>query len=93
MEFSAILKKLLYEYDINISQLSRATKVPRQTIDNWLSGQEPRSIAQVKKVADYFDLSIDEICFGTKPTKPQIEEYTDEINAGVYEVVLRRVIK
>ncbi|WP_408099221.1 hypothetical protein ACJVC5_03490 [Peredibacter sp. HCB2-198] len=24
---------------MNISQLSRATGVPRQTLDNWLSGQ------------------------------------------------------
>ena len=93
MNFSAILKQLLYEHDINISQLSRATDVPRQTIDNWLTGQEPRSIGQVKKVAKYFDMSIDEICFGEHSSKPPLEELRDEINAGIFEVVLRRIKK
>jgi transcriptional regulator with XRE-family HTH domain len=92
MKLDRKLKRLLAEYDINISQLARATDVPRQTIDNWLSGQEPRSLSQVKIVADYFDISIDELCFGSRNQKT-IEDYGDEINAGVFEVVLRRIKK
>src|SRR5690606_27108579 len=90
MKISAILKKLLYEHDITISQLARATKVPRQTIDNWISGQEPRSISQVKKVASYFEISVDELCFGISLTKTDLQDFNEEINAGIFEVVLRR---
>lgn len=93
MELEKKLKVLLAEHDITIAQLSRATKVPRQTIDNWLAGQEPRSLTQVKLVANFFELSLDELCFGESPKQPSIQEFNEEINAGVFEVVLRRVKK
>lgn len=92
MKLAKRLRHLLAEKDLTISQLSRATKIPRQTLDNWASGQEPRSLNQVKKVADYFNISVDNLCFG-KEQKTSITEFHDEINAGVFEVVLRRVKK
>lgn len=88
------LKQLAKDFDITMAQLARETKVPPQTLNNWLSGVEPRSLSQVKKVADYFDISIDELCFNSKKTLKQfssLDKYTDEINAGIYEVVLRRI--
>lgn len=93
MKIALTLKGLLAEKDINVSQLSRATKVARQTIDNWLSGQEPRSIKQVKMVADYFDVTVDELCFGKHEKKNVLESFEDEINAGIFEVILRKVSK
>jgi len=90
MKLYKILKYLLVDYDINLSQLSRATGVPRQTLDNWISGQEPRSLSQVKVIADYFSLSIDQLCF-EQCARDTMIEYQDEINAGVFEIVLRRV--
>ena len=91
MKLGEMIKKLMNENDITLSQLSRATDIPRQTLDNWVSGQEPRSLDQLKRVADYFDVSIDYICFGAEKTDKQLTDYNDEINAGVFEVVLRRV--
>lgn len=60
-----------------------------------VTGQWPKSIRQVKKVADYFEVDLDYLCFGikSKPAKNKIEELQDEINAGIFEVVLRRVRK
>lgn len=92
MELSKILKSLLEEQKISISKLSKETKVPVQTLHNWLSGMEPRSLRQVKLVAEHFDESIDFLCFGVKKTsEPKLEQYTEEINAGKFEVVLRRI--
>jgi len=93
MILGEMIKKLMLEKDINLSQLSRATEIPRQTLDNWVSGQEPRSLDQLKQVSDYFDVTIDYICFGFEQKDKQLSEYGDEINAGVFEVVLRRVKK
>ena len=84
------LKKLIKSNDLTVAQLSRATKVATQTLNNWLAGLEPRSMQQVKKVADYFNLTIDELAYGQRPEKTKLTEYEDEINAGVFEVVLRR---
>ncbi len=91
MELKRVLKELLKQRDMSVAQLSRATRLPRQTIDNWLAGQEPRSLKQVKKVAEYFGVPMDFLCFGERPKEKSIREYEDEINAGVFEVVLRRV--
>lgn len=91
MELKRILKALLQDKDLSIAQLARATGVARQTIDNWIAGQEPRSLTQVKKVADYFGVPVDYLCFGQTTKEKTIREYEDEINAGVFEVVLRRV--
>lgn len=87
------LKRLLKEHDLTVAQLSRATKVPSQTLNNWLAGLEPRSMSQVKTVAKHFNLSLDELAYGEIKVneKNKLEQYSDEIYAGVFEVVLKRV--
>ena len=95
IKIKTILKKLLHEHDLTAAQLARATKTPPQTINNWLSGQEPRSLKQIKAIADYFGISVDYLIYGQeeKNSKISIDKYEDEINAGIFEVVLRRVKK
>lgn len=86
------LKRLITESGITVTHLSRATKIPTQTIHNWLSGAEPKSLTQLKKVADYFEVSLDYLCFGKEPKQRKVlNEYENEINAGIFEVVLRKV--
>jgi transcriptional regulator with XRE-family HTH domain len=89
------LKSLLRSNDLTVAQLSRATKVPAQTLNNWLTGLEPRSIQQLKKVADYFSVSLDEITYGIKNnqqvTANRLQDHKDEILAGNFEVILRRI--
>lgn len=92
IKFKIILKKLLQEHDLTAAQLARACKIPPQTINNWLAGQEPRSLIQIRKVADYFEISVDYLVYGQEKIKKElISEYNDEINTGVFEVVLRRI--
>ncbi|MBF0361946.1 MAG: helix-turn-helix transcriptional regulator [Oligoflexia bacterium] len=115
IQLKIILKSLIKEHGISVAHLARTTKIPLQTIHGWLSGSEPKSFTQVKKVADYFEVSLDYLCFGatttthvpspppvgrtsattttaTKSAKQEpIEQYSEEINAGIFEVVLRRV--
>ena len=97
LELHKNLKSLLEKKGVTPSQLSRATKVPNSTIQNWLSGLEPRNLIQLKRVAEYFDVTVDYLLYGGKKEKERdrsaISEYADEINAGVFEVILRRVKK
>jgi transcriptional regulator with XRE-family HTH domain len=86
------LKKHLRDNDMSVAKLSRATKVPAQTLNNWLADLEPRNIGQVKIVADYFKIGLDELLFDDPPKRNNpLKNHEDEINAGVFEVVLRRV--
>lgn len=94
IKIKTILKKLLQEHDVTAAQLARACKIPPQTINNWLSGQEPRSLKQIRVVADYFGISVDFLVYGKEENKKEvIKEYSEEINAGIFEVVLRRIRK
>lgn len=89
-----ILKQLLTKNDLTSAQLARACSIPPQTLNNWLSGQNPRSLEQIKIVADYFGVTLDYLAYGILEKKNEkLEDYQDEINAGTFEVVLRRVKK
>lgn len=88
------LKKLLHDKDMTAAQLSRATSIAPQTLNNWLSGQEPRGLIQLKKVADYFGLTIDELAFGPIskiPNKYDERSIPEIINAGKFEVILKKI--
>ncbi|QDK43199.1 hypothetical protein DOM21_17400 [Bacteriovorax stolpii] len=90
------LRDLIRSNGITVIHLSKATKIPLQTLHGWLSGAAPRNIAQVKILAEYFNQSIDELCFACPQKKSQenrIEDFQKEINIGVFEVVLRRIAK
>ena len=62
------LKKQLRHYlthcGITAAELARRASVPKQSISDWLAGVPPRSIPNVRRVAEVFGTSIDELCFG-----------------------------
>jgi len=93
MEISRQLGKLLNESGMSISELSRKVDISSKTLHNWSVGQKPRDIDQVKKVSDFFGISVDELCFGIKDKnrESKFENHREEINAGIYEVVLRKI--
>lgn len=88
------LRQLLKRQDMTVAQLSRATQVNAKTLYQWLYGQSPRNLEQVKKIADHFHVTIDFLVFGTKqPASDEYRSLEKDINAGIYEVILRRVKK
>lgn len=92
MNLAKNLQKLLRNRNLKVSELARATQVPAQTLNNWLSNQKPRSMEQVYQVARYFEISIEELCFGRPPVRQNpIDFYLqDEVYAGMFEVVLKK---
>lgn len=97
MKLDKQLKDLLRQSDMNVAQLARASRVSAKTIYNWLAGQKPKDLDSVKRVADHFNISIDQLCYGNVSGSPisgrEFEHHLDEVNAGIFEVVLRRVRK
>lgn len=97
MQLDKHLKKLLQLRGLNVSRLAKATGVPGTTISNWMAGQAPKNIDQVKAVADHLEVSIEELVYGSQPyakKKSVLEEFAEnEIYAGKYEVILRRIVK
>ncbi len=94
MQLSKTLKQLIADHELNVPKLSKSVQISPKTIHNWLAGQAPRDLNQVRKVAKFFNVSLDYLLFAeTKDRGQGFEKYTDEINAGIYEVILRRVKK
>jgi transcriptional regulator with XRE-family HTH domain len=58
------LKILLEDRKVKANELARATGIARQVISDWMSGTSPRNLTHLKRVADYFDVTIDALCFG-----------------------------
>ena len=89
------LKGKLKEREIGVPTLAKRTGISRKTIENWMEGQRPQNIEQVKVVAKFFGTTVDEICFGpdlrTGNALTELERHQNEINAGIFEVVLRRI--
>ena len=96
MKLATQLKKLLQQNGVTVTNLSKSTGIATQTLHNWLAGSKPRDFDQTKKIADYFKVSLDFLVYGTEPEFRQsspLKDFDSEINAGIYEVVLRRVKK
>lgn len=94
MKLSTNLKSLMTKERMSLVELSKLSQVPKQTLHNWLSGADPKNLDQIRSVAQIFGLSIEELCYGERSISRQgLKDFEDEINAGVFEVVLRRVKK
>ena len=48
LELHKNLKALIEREGMTVSQLSRVSKIPNQTLNNWINGQEPRNLIHLK---------------------------------------------
>lgn len=83
------LKELMVANDLSLKELSLRSGVPLQTLHNWISGQMPRNILQLKKVAVYFKITLDDLVF--EEVKRVNINNVKGIPDGEYELVLRPV--
>ena len=93
------LRLYLRDRGITASQLARKTSVPKQSISGWLAGNNPRDVRQVKRVAEVFGVSLDQLLFGNGIIEPKQDPITldqlvgKEWIGGLFEVRLRRVTR
>lgn len=93
MKLKENLRKLLDERGITIAAAARKAGVSKSTLNDWANGSNPKDLNQVKKLCDAFNLTVDSLCFGATHKKSErsiLTEYENEINAGTFEVILRR---
>lgn len=82
---------------LTLPELARKSGVSRHTLFGWSSGQKPRDIAQLHKVATVLQTTVDHLCFGDG-VDDQSRRVT-ELDAlvgdgwvgGLWEVKFRRV--
>ncbi len=87
------LKALLKTKNLSVTELSKATGVPKTNIQQWLTGSSP-NINQVDKVAQYLGVTLEELCFDRKP-KNSLEDLFQEIlvHSGTYKIQVTKLNK
>lgn len=95
MVFAKNLKKILTDRGMSVARLSRQTGIPAKTIYHWLGGQKPGDIEQLLRISEILQISLDRLLreHVSEKAKPRIQDFDEEINTGIFEVILRRVKK
>lgn len=94
MKLKKNLLRLMKERNISISQLAAETAVPKSNLTKWINNDANPNLEQLSKVAEYFQISLDEIVFDKKPLS-SIEELVNklEIHTGLYEISIKKLTK
>jgi len=59
-----VIKAKVYELRIPLKELSRRTRIPYSTLFSWSEGRPPKDLVKAKRLAEYFQMSLDELLFG-----------------------------
>ncbi len=79
-----IFESLIKEKGITVYRFCKDTGIAQATIIDWRNGKSKPKADKIKKIADYFDVSIDYLMGETKAKKPLInedEELTEYLEA------------
>lgn len=63
-KFRYNLKALLDQRGIRAADLARASGVSPSVLSEWMAGRIPGNVTNLKRVADFFGTTIDELLFG-----------------------------
>ena len=62
MEFGKLLKKLREKEGISQRELAKELGVGKTTVSVWESGLTEPNMTSLKKLSEFFNISIDELC-------------------------------
>lgn len=74
-----IFEKLLKEKGKKTSDVAKATGIPQQTFSAWKRRKGKLSAENLKKVADYFEVSMDYFAWGNVDYVATVEKIEDPI--------------
>lgn len=88
-----IFEHLLQRYGVSAYKVSKATGVTQSTLSDWKRGRSTPKSENMKKIADYFGVSIDYLMTGKEGTekepqlKPKDEKDIKEILASTKQLL------
>jgi transcriptional regulator with XRE-family HTH domain len=82
VKFAKNLKRLTKEKGLKITTLASKARINISTLHNYFNGVIPSHIISIKRIADYFDITIDQLLFEMidKEKIEESEELTFEIS-------------
>ncbi len=88
------LKAHLQSRRLSARQLALQAGVPYTTIANWLEGRMPRNVDQLKRVANFFGISVDVLCYGIAAQEKMMPLVIplQEGFSGLFELRLQKIL-
>jgi transcriptional regulator with XRE-family HTH domain len=90
MKLAKNLEKYLKADDITLNEFSKRVSISPSTIHGWLNGVPPKNLNDLKKVSDYFNITLDELCFG-EVKKGHETNIVISIGDDSYKILLKKV--
>ena len=82
---NVVLQKQMDRKDKTQAEVSRILGIPASTLHDWTAGRIPRRLGQVKKLADFFKVSFEFMCFGSQTDQ---EETIDKLRKELMELAI-----
>lgn len=90
MRIARNIKNHISAEKLSLSDFAKKVHIPASTLHGWLNGATPKNIQDIKKVADYFGISVDELCFGEKMKDVKRTNIKVLIEDQEFELILKR---
>lgn len=88
------IEEILKRKELTVTELSKATNIPRTTLLGWIKGTSSSpNLSQLDTVAQFLDVTIEELAFGRRQRKPDISEIltSAEVHTGIYRLTLEKL--
>ena len=87
------LNDLMKEEQISQNALSTKLAINKSTIHNWLNGVLPQPLFALCKIAYFFEISLDELCFGRKIEPKRKEPLVIKLSVEVEDSKSKRTFQ
>ena len=81
--------KLLKDFGVTRYQVSKATGVPQSSLSDWSKGKSKPKYENMKKLADYFGVSVDYLLGNSNEKEKPAATEDDELNEYLEELKTR----
>lgn len=80
-----VFEKLVKEKGIRVSDVSKATGIPRSAFSDWKQGRYTPKADKLQKIADYFGVSVKYLMTGEQPQGYYFDEETARMAQELFE--------
>ncbi len=86
------LTRILKQKGISLSEIARQTRVPKATLHSWTVGQKSVNLEQLKKVAEFLNVSVALLAYGEEDMAAEKStEMLKELFSGDLRVTIKKI--
>lgn len=94
MKFAKSLRQIIESRGLKLKTISEATGIPVSTISEWTAGREPKVSEALIKLAEFLEVSLDELILGKNFRKSQdnaVSESRIQIGGEIFSIKIQKI--